>query len=169
MAFVVEVDIETEFSAACMPQFAFEVLADVPFSVSHFPKVDKLTDLGDGKYRWEMEKIGIDRYAIQTIYASKYTSDPDKLTVKWTPVKGEGNAQVSGKWTLKEKKGETVLKLTTHGEMELPLPSLVKFAVAPIVRSQFESMVEEYAQNLVKTLESGKKPKAKAKAAAKKK
>lgn len=164
MAFVVEVDIEREFAAACTADFAFEVLADVPFSVSHFPKVEKLTDLGGGTYRWEMEKIGVNQYFLQTVYASKYTSDADKHTVKWTPVKGEGNAQVSGKWTMKEKAGTTTLKLTTHGEMELPLPSLVKFVVAPIVKAQFESMVDEYIVNLTKTLESGKKPKAKAKA-----
>ena len=162
MAFVVEVDIETEFEAECSADFAFEVLADVPCSASHFPKVDKLIDLGDGKYRWEMEKIGIDKYPIQTIYASKYVSDAAKHSVKWTPVKGEGNALVSGKWTIKEKNGITKLKLTIHGEMELPLPSLTKFVVAPVVRSQFETLVEQYAEKLTKTLESGKKPKVKA-------
>lgn len=164
MAFVVEVEIEREFEAKCTGEFAFEVLADVPFSVSHFPKVEQLVDLGDGKYRWEMEKIGVDRYSLQTIYASKYVSDAEKLSVKWTPVKGEGNAQVSGKWAIKEKNGVTKLKLSTKGEMEMPLPSLVKFVVAPIVKSQFEGMVDEYIVNLTKTLESGKKPKAKAKA-----
>lgn len=164
MAFVVEVEIEKEFEAACSGDFAFEVVADVPFSASHFPKVEQLVDLGDGKYRWEMEKIGINNYSIQTIYASKYVADPEKLTVKWTPVKGEGNATVSGKWTIKEKDGKTKMKLSTKGEMELPLPSLVKFAVAPIVRAQFEGLVDQYVEKLTRTLESGKKPKAKAKA-----
>lgn len=162
MAFTVEVDIEKEFEANCPADFAFEVLADVPCSASHFPKVEKLVDLGDGKYRWEMEKIGITNYSLQTIYASKYVSDPEKLTVKWTPVKGEGNALVSGKWTLKEKNGITKLKLSTKGAMELPLPSLTKMVVAPVVRAQFEGLVDQYIVKLTKTLESGKKPKVKA-------
>lgn len=162
MAFVVDVEIEKEFEASCTGDFAFEVVADVPFSASHFPKLEKLVDLGDGKYRWEMEKIGVNQYNIQTIYASKYVSDEEKKTVKWTPVKGEGNAQVSGKWTIKEKAGKTTMKLSTKGAMELPLPSLVKFVVAPVVKIQFEGLVDEYITNLTKTLESGKKPKAKA-------
>lgn len=162
MAFVVEVEISTEFDANCAAEFAYEVLADVPFSASHFPKLDKLTDLGDGKFRWEMGKIGIDRYSIQTVYASKFVGDPEKLTVKWTPVKGEGNALVSGKWTLKEKNGVTHIKLSTKGEMEMPLPSLVKFVVAPIVKAEFEGMIEKYVENLSKTLDAGKKPKGKA-------
>ena len=162
MSFIVEVDISTEFVAECSAEFAYEVLSDVPFSASHFPKLDKLTDLGDGKFRWEMEKIGVQRYSIQTVYASKFVGDPEKLTVKWTPVKGEGNSLVSGKWTLKEKNGTTLIKLTTKGEMELPLPSLVKFVVAPIVKAEFEGMIEKYVERLTKTLNSGKKPKAKA-------
>lgn len=44
------------------------MLSDVPTSVSPFPKVEKLTDLGKGKG-----------------------------TVTWMPVKGIGNAQVGGK------------------------------------------------------------------------
>jgi len=164
MAFTVEVDIETEFEAECTADFAFEVLSDVPCSASHFPKVDQLIDLGDGKYRWEMEKITVANYSLQTVYASKYVSDAAKHSVKWTPLKGEGNSLVSGKWSIKEKKGITTLKLTIHGEMELPLPSLTKFVVAPVVKSQFGGMVEEYGERLIKTLESGKKPKVKAKA-----
>ena len=31
-----------------------------------------LTDIGDGAYRWEMEKVGTAQVNIQTIYASKY-------------------------------------------------------------------------------------------------
>jgi len=162
MAFTVEISIAREFEADCGADFAFEVLADVPCSASHFPKVDQLVDLGDGKYRWEMAKIGVDKYALQTIYASKYTADAEKHTIKWTPVKGVGNSLVSGKWTIKEKGGKTILKLATEGAMELPLPSLVKFVVAPIVRNEFESMVDTYIANLGKTFASGKKPKVKA-------
>lgn len=162
MAFVVDVEFTKEFEAPCAAAFAFEVVADVPFSASHFPKVDKLVDLGENKFRWEMQKIGVDKYSLQTIYASKYVADPDKLTVKWTPVKGEGNATVAGKWTIKEKKGVTVLKLETTGAMEVPLPSLVKFVLAPIVKREFEGMIDTYIENLLKTFASGKKPKAKA-------
>src|SRR5674476_1214819 len=51
-----------------------------------FPKVDKLTDLGDGIYKWEMEKVGTAQVNIQTVYASRYVSSKSKGTVVWTPV-----------------------------------------------------------------------------------
>ncbi|HNR30209.1 MAG TPA: SRPBCC family protein [Candidatus Hydrogenedentes bacterium] len=154
MAFLVDFEIERTFEAACPRDRVFDVLADVPRSVSHFPKVDQLVEIGEGKYRWEMEKIGLDRYHIQTIYACKYVSDREKGTVKWTPVKGEGNAEVSGKWTLKAlDEKNTRITLQTKGAMTVPLPSLVKLVLAPIVRAEFTRLVDQYLKNLVVTFE----------------
>jgi carbon monoxide dehydrogenase subunit G len=128
----------------------FEVLSDVPTSGSHFPKVDKLIDLGDGAYRWEMEKIGIGSANIQTIYASKYVSNKTKGTIVWKPVKGEGNALVSGSWTIKDNKKSTNIVLEIQGELSLPLPGLMKMMVAPVVEAEFEKMTEQYIANLTK-------------------
>ncbi|MBI1317599.1 MAG: hypothetical protein GC168_01440 [Candidatus Hydrogenedens sp.] len=169
MAFKVEVAVDETFDTECPTQTVFEILADVPYSVSHFPKVDELHDEGDGVYRWEMEKIGVQSYYLQTVYACKYVSDATKNTVTWTPVKGVGNATVSGKWTLKElKDGGTRVKLSTKGELEMPFPSLAKILLGGFIRTEFESMIGTYIENLQDTFAKGKKPPAK-KAAAKKK
>lgn len=152
MAFAVDFEIERVFDADCPSGRVFDVLADVPRSVSHFPKVEQFTDLGDGKYKWEMEKIGIQAYYIQTIYACKYVSDGEKGSVKWTPVKGQGNATVSGSWSIKAlEAGRTSVKLKTKGELTLPLPGLVKLIVAPVVRAEFTRMIDQYIINLCKT------------------
>ena len=158
MAFSVDVDIKRQFEVACPFDRVFEVLTDVPQSASHFPNVDELVDLGNESFRWEMKKIGVDRYAIQTIYACKYTNDRDKGWIKWTPIKKEGNAIVRGKWTLKDL-GEDVtrIKLTTKGELEVPLPRLVKMLVGPVVVREFSKMIDKYIVNLTKTFET-KKP-----------
>ena len=87
MAVTVNIDLGYEFEVKAKAAEVFEVLSDVPTSVSHFPKVDKLTDMGDGVYKWEMEKVGTAQVNIQTVYASKYTSNKAKGTVVWTPVK----------------------------------------------------------------------------------
>ena len=169
MAFKVEVAVDETFDTDCPIDTVFAILADVPYSVSHFPKVDQLVDEGGGVYRWEMAKIGVQSYYIQTVYACKYVADEAKRTVTWTPVKGEGNAVVSGKWTLKETKdGGTRLKLSTKGELELPFPGLTKMLLGGFVRSEFEGMIATYIENLQGTFAKGKKPPAK-KAAAKKK
>ena len=146
----VTIDLGYEFAVKAPASEVFGVLSDVPTSASHFPKVHKLVDLGGGAYRWEMEKIGLAQINLQTIYASKYVSNKSKGSVVWTPVKGEGNALVSGSWMITDKKKSTLLVLQIEGELTLPLPGLMKMVVAPVVEAEFEKMVEQYIANLTK-------------------
>jgi carbon monoxide dehydrogenase subunit G len=150
MAVTVNIDLGYEFDVNAKAPEVFEVLADVPASVSHFPKVDKLTDMGDGVYKWEMEKVGTAQVNIQTVYASKYVSDKARGTVVWTPVEGVGNALVGGQWKIKDKKKSTGIELRIDGEITLPLPGLMKMVVAPVVESEFEKLVDQYIANLIK-------------------
>lgn len=150
MAVTVNINLGYEFDVKAKASDVFEVLSDVPTSASHFPKVDKLTDLGGGSYRWEMEKIGIASISLQTIYASKYTANKAKGTVTWTPVKGEGNALVSGSWTVVDNKKSTNIVLEIQGELTLPLPGLMKMVAGPVAEAEFEKMVEQYIENLTK-------------------
>ena len=150
MAITVSIDLGYEFEVKAKAADVFAVLSDVPASVSHFPKVEKLTDMGDGVYKWEMEKVGTAQVNIQTIYASKYVSDKAKGTVKWTPVKGVGNAQVGGSWKITDNKKSTGLELKIQGTVDVPLPGLLKMVVAPVVEGEFEKLVDKYIANLIK-------------------
>lgn len=152
MAVSVHIDLGYEFEVRAKFDEVFALLSDVPKSVSHFPKVERLTDLGDGVYKWEMQKVGTAQVNIQTVYASKYTSDKARGTVKWTPVKGVGNALVGGSWKISDHKGKsTRLVLQIEGTVDVALPGLMKMVVEPIVASEFEKLVEKYIANLVKT------------------
>ena len=150
MAITVSIDLAYEFEVKAKASDVFDVLSDVPTSASHFPKVDKLVDLGGGSYRWEMAKIGVASVNLQTIYASNYVSNRSKGSVVWTPIKGEGNALVSGNWKIKDNKKSTKLTLEIQGELSLPLPGLMKMVVAPVVEAEFEKMTEQYIDNLTK-------------------
>ena len=150
MAVTVSIDLGYEFEVKAKAAEVFDLLADVPASVAHFPKVDQLTDLGDGVYRWEMEKVGTAQVNIQTVYASKYVSNRAKGTVVWTPVPGVGNALVGGQWKIKDNKASTAVELKINGEITLPLPGLMKMVVAPVVESEFEKLVDKYIANLIK-------------------
>jgi carbon monoxide dehydrogenase subunit G len=151
MAISVTIDLGYEFEVKAKADEVFAVLSDVPTSVSHFPKVEKLTDLGDGVYKWEMQKVGTAQVNIQTVYASKYVSDRAKGSVKWTPVKGVGNAQVGGSWKITDNKGKsTKVVLKIDGVVDVPLPGLMKMVVEPVVASEFEKLVEKYIDNLIK-------------------
>ena len=150
MTVTVAIDLGYEFTVKASFKEVFDLVSDVPTSASHFPKVDKLTDLGGGVYRWEMKKVGTAQVNIQTVYASKYVSDRKKGSVTWTPVKGEGNAQVSGSWKVVEGKKGTAVEFKVNGTVDVPLPGLMKMIVVPVVSSEFEGLVEKYIDNLIK-------------------
>jgi carbon monoxide dehydrogenase subunit G len=150
MAVSVEIDLGYEFTVKAAFDEVFDVLSDVPTSVSHFPKVDQLVDQGGGVYRWEMEKVGTAQVNIQTVYASKYVSDRKKGSVVWTPVKGVGNALVGGSWKISKAKKGTAVELKIAGTVDTPLPGLMKMVVVPVVKNEFEGLVEKYIDNLIK-------------------
>lgn len=149
MTVTVDIDLGYEFTVKAPSDKVFEVLADVPESASHFPKVDQLVDMGGGVYRWEMQKVGTAQVGIQTVYACKYVSDRKKGSVTWTPVKGVGNAQISGSWKITDKKGATHIVLKTGGKVDVALPALMKLVVVPVVNGEFEKLVEKYIDNLI--------------------
>jgi carbon monoxide dehydrogenase subunit G len=150
MAITVSIDLGYEFEVKAKYAEVFELLSDVPTSASHFPKVDKLVDLGNDTYRWEMEKIGIASINLQTVYASKYVSNKSKGSIVWTPIQGEGNALVSGSWAIKDNKKSTHITLQVQGELTIPLPALMKRVVAPVVEAEFEKVTEQYIDNLTR-------------------
>jgi carbon monoxide dehydrogenase subunit G len=150
MTISVNIDLGYEFEVKASATDVFDVLSDVPTSASFFPKVDKLVDLGGGAYRWEMAKIGIAQINLQTIYASKYVANKAKGTVVWTPIKGEGNALVSGSWKISDRKKSTHIVLQITGDLTIPLPGLMKMVIAPVVEAEFEKMIEQYITNLSK-------------------
>jgi carbon monoxide dehydrogenase subunit G len=150
MTVSVDIELGYEFAVKAPYDQVFALLADVPKSVSHFPKVDKLVDMGDGVYRWEMQRVGTAQVGIQTVYACKYVSDAKKGTVTWTPVKGVGNAQVSGSWKISDKKDRTNVVFKTKGTIDVAMPSLMRVIVVPVVEGEFEKLVEKYIDNLIK-------------------
>lgn len=149
MAIRIAIEINRTFDVQSDFDSVFSLLADVPASASFFPKLDKLEPLENNAYRWEMEKIGVDKYSIQTVYASRYHADREAGEITWTPVEGEGNGLVSGKWKLSPAgAGSTHLVFRTQGELNLPLPGILKLAVSPVVKHEFNALVDQYVGNL---------------------
>lgn len=149
MSVDVDLDLGYEFAVKAPFDEVFDVLADVPTSVSFFPKVERLVDMGDGVYRWEMARVGTEQVHLQTVYASRYVSDRSKGSIVWTPVQGVGNALVSGSWNLVRRKTSTAVTLKISGQVHTPLPALMKVIVVPVVRGEFEGLVDQYIANLI--------------------
>ncbi|MBD3657380.1 MULTISPECIES: SRPBCC family protein [Marinobacter] len=151
MAITVSIELNRDIEIPGSYDEVFELLADVPRSASHFPKVDKLIDLGDNVYRWEMEKVGVDKHAIQSVYACRYAADKDAGKITWEPVRGEGNGVVKGAWVLRANgDNATSVKFQTSAELTVPLPGLLKLAISPVIKHEFNSLVDTYMNNLKK-------------------
>jgi hypothetical protein len=152
MTVTVKLDLGYDMTVNADFQTVFALLSDVPQAASHFPKLDRLVNLGGGVYRWEMAKIGVAKFVLQTVYASKYVVNPAQGTVIWTPVAGQGNALVSGSWKIVDKTTSTHLRLRIQGETMLPLPGLVKMIVVPAVQAEFDALVAQYITKLTHIL-----------------
>ncbi|MBF0226332.1 MAG: SRPBCC family protein [Desulfobacterales bacterium] len=154
MAFTLTIKINKEFNVRGDYEKVFNVLSTVPVSASHFPNVDKVEEIGDNTFRWDMEKIGIDKYYFQTVYACKYTSNKEEGWVKWIPVQEIGNALLKGEWNISKKNDGTNIKFYTEGDLSFPFPSIAKFIISPIITKKFEGFINKYIENLTNTFNS---------------
>lgn len=150
MTITVPFEVAYEFEVNAIAADVFDVLSDVPVSASLFPKLHKLLDLGCNCYRWELDKVGTAQMTMQTVYACQYVVDKKNGSVVWTPIAGAGNAQMGGSWAITDKKNFTHLVLTSRGELQVPLPALMKGVVAPIVVGENEKLIKQYIANLTK-------------------
>ena len=49
-----------------------------------------------------------------------------------------------------DKKKTTAIALKIDGEVTVPLPGLMKMVIVPVVQGEFEKLVEQYIDNLIK-------------------
>lgn len=153
MAFTVDINLQRLLVTSCSPAVAFSLLSDVPRSAAHFPKVEKLADVGGNAFRWEMEKIGIGGYTLQqTVYACQYRDDASAGRIFWTPIEGVGNAEVEGEWIVSPNENGATVRLNTRGRLTVDFPAFLQFALSPLVQMEFTGMVDRYIENLGKTL-----------------
>ena len=150
MSVTIPISIILDFHTEASTQRVFEVLADVPRSVGHFPKVERLVDLGEDKYRWEMEKMGTQNFYFQVQYTTRYTRNEEAKWIRWSPI-AEGNGSFSGCWELHSEGGRTRVHFENEGHLQLPLPRLTKKIVRPFVLNKFQELFDIYIGNLQRT------------------
>lgn len=152
MAFDVEFYYETVAEIPCNWEDAYELLADVPRSASHFPKLLRTVDLLGGGWRWEI-LFGVGKASLQAIYASRYISDKELRTVIWEPLEDStANGKVSGRWTVEETPEGCKCRLTYKADFVFPLPKIMKAAVSGLIKNEFVRMTNGYVRNLERVL-----------------
>ncbi len=148
MAFKMTIEADRELNLKGDYDTLFDELADTMKMARLFPGLDQIVDLGDGVFRWEMEKAGFGKYAFQLIYAVKYTINKDKGVITWVPVKGVGNAENQGKTTVTRTDGGARVNLYSKVEVEFPFPKLAKALIKPLVMKEFKSTTQKFEANI---------------------
>jgi hypothetical protein len=148
----IAIELRRQFQVGVTATQAFELLADVPRSVGHFPKLRQLVNLGGNAYRWEMEPMGTAGISHQVVYACHYQPDPQRHTVSWRPVPKIGNGRIQGQWALTSLASGTAIAFHTHGALDVPVPRLLKSVAEPFVTGEFTRSVDTYISRLCETL-----------------
>lgn len=152
MPFEVQNKLLRRLQVPAAPQAVFDVLVDVPDSVSHFPDVESLLREGPGNaWTWKLKKLGVGKVSLQTVYACRYENDPGTLSIWWSPLEGIGNARASGRWTIQAAGEGTEITLDNEFEMAFKLPKLMKKVAQGAVVRENTRLIDVYLGNLRKT------------------
>lgn len=156
MSFVLDIEARYAFEVNASFEEVFALLSDIPRASHLHPTLDRIIDLGGGKYRWEMKKFGTERFNIQTIYSCIYTADRQSGTITWKPLSGDGNALVDGSFTLKQLSQGTQVDACINSTATLPIPAVMKNLVYQFIVGESKKMNEKYIANLIREFGGGR-------------
>ena len=85
-------------------------------------------------------------------YTSKWEWHDAERKVTREPVKGAGNTQISGICHVKEVGEKSEVHFATKATLILPLPRWTKAIAKPVVKKQFEALIDTYINNVVASM-----------------
>ena len=157
-----KVNIEIERSAMVpVPYKQVEpLLKDLEGTIGRFPKLKKLTRLGDNSYLWEMRTIGsrIANIAHEVSYGAEYRVDLQRGELSWKPLPNEGNASIEGFFRIITADSDsTKLTFRVRGELrDVPVPLLYRMVAPPFIQGKFTRLVDTFLEDTRDALVNGK-------------
>jgi len=148
----IEVPIRRTLEVGWSPQEAFELVADVPRSASHFPGLKKLEDLGDGVYRWHLSSFQVGRFTFPVQYAARYVSDASAQTVTWSTAGSMDNTRSDGEWRITPRGEGSRLEFTNRLVVALPVPRLMLRPARRLAREMTERQLGSYLDRMARKM-----------------
>ncbi len=125
------------------------LLEDYEQTIRRFPKLRKLTPLGEDAFLWEMAPIGskIANIAHQVSYAARYQVDPGNGRLSWQPLPQHGNARIEGQFRLIGAGAVTRLDFEVRGQLrEVPVPLIYRLVAPPFIQGKFTRLVDVFLE-----------------------
>ena len=144
----VEVNLGYTLEVSWDVEQAFALVADVPFSAGHFPGLERLDDLGDGVYRWNMRAFEVGKVRHQVCYAARYVSDPGPYTVTWHTVGTDSNTRADGSWHVTPHGDGAQLRFENRLTVRLAIPRLVARPAKKVVLAIMEKQTQRYLERI---------------------
>jgi carbon monoxide dehydrogenase subunit G len=139
---------------------------DLEGTIGRFPKLRKLSKLGDNEYLWEMGAIGssIANIAHEVSYAAKYNVDLKNNQLSWQPVPRKGNASIEGAFKLAERGESTQLTFKVRGDLfDVPVPLMYRLLAPAFIQGKFTRLVDIFLERTSEALQQEPAPKRKSK------
>ena len=132
----------------------YALLKPVESSDRFFPRVKRIEPLGNQRFHWILEPMGTQKYQHQVQYASQWEYDDAAMTIRWRPLEDRGNARISGVWAIESGNSNSRLALEIKAELLLDLPRWMQMVAEPIVQTEFQKLLNQYFDNVVRQCRS---------------
>ncbi len=152
----VKIQIERSLRVPVPYASTLKLLDDLEDTISRFPKLRKLSRLGENAYLWEMEPIGsrVARISHEVSYAAWYHRDAKKGELSWKPLPKHGNAVIEGAFKLVEKNDGTEIRFRVAGELhDVPVPLIYRLVAPPFIQGKFTHLVDAFLERTGEALQ----------------
>ncbi|MDD3762336.1 MAG: hypothetical protein PHP86_03475 [Nevskiales bacterium] len=154
----VRISIERSLDVPVPYPQAMSLLEDYPRVIRRFPKMRRLTRLGQDRYLSELAPIGskIAGIAHEVSYAAHYEVDPGAGRLHWMPLEGHGNARIEGALQVIEHDRGARLEFDVRGELrDVPVPLMYRLVAPPFIQGKFTRLIDVFLEITREAIESG--------------
>jgi len=145
----VDINVERKLEVALPIDTVSPLIDDLETTLKRFPKLRKLTRLGDKEYRWDMAVIGsrAANIAHEVSYAARYTIDTRNTEIRFKPMPEHGNATLEGRLRLVDHGSTTQLAFEVRGRLrDVPVPLMYRLLAPAFIQGKFTRLVEDYLE-----------------------
>lgn len=147
----IRIDVERQAVIAGSREQVLAQLGDIEGTLKRFPKLRKLSPLGQRDYRLDMHTIGssIAKISYDVSFGARCSFDAAAGELSWTPLSNVGNALLQGALRVVEDGNGSRLSLSVRGELrEVPVPLMYRLVAPAFIQGKFAALLDAYLENV---------------------
>ena len=145
----VAISIERSIEIAAPVTKVQTLFKDLEGTIGRFPKLRKLSKLGDNSYLWEMSAIGssVANISHEVSYGARYDVDLENNQLIWQPIPKTGNANIEGSFRLADRGDKTQLTFRVRGDLyDVPVPLMYRLLAPAFIQGKFTRLVDIFLE-----------------------